>query len=314
MSWLRPVLNRWLRLTEKRYLARETDPAALRARFERRVRLLFPPPSGVPMRDGVLTGGGGEIPALWIGEAAGRGTAAGPARPVVLYLHGGGYVFGSPHTHAPMLARLAQLSGVCACLPDYRLAPEHPFPAALVDARAAYRGLLAQGVPPDRIVLGGDSAGGGLALALLSDLCLAGLPRPAGLFALSPLTDLTFSGDSFRRNARADALLPATRGRDLVEMYLAGADPTQPGASPLRARFDAAPPVLLFAGDTEILLDDARRMAEVLCGQGVETDLRIARDLPHVWPFFWRYLPEAAATMTEIAGWIRQRLSRSAES
>lgn len=303
MSWQRVLLNSALRLKEKPYLARVQDPAEIRASFERKARFWFRMPPGATLRKAAL----GGLPALWVGEGA-------ASDPVLLYFHGGGYVFGSPHTHAAMLARLARLTGLRACLPDYRLAPEHAFPAAVDDARAAYQALIDSGVAAERIVLGGDSAGGGLALALLGDLCARCAPLPAALFALSPLTDLTFSGDSFRANARRDVLLPASRDFDLAQMYLQGADPAQPLVSPVNARFDGAGPVWLTVGDTEIMLDDSRRMAVRLRAQGVAAELEIARDLPHVWPIFWRWLPEGDITLRELATWIRRQLHWSGGS
>lgn len=309
MSWVRPLLSFWLRLTEKPYLARETDPGKLRARLDGRARRLFPPPPGTRITEARLPSQSGDLPVLWT-----EPETAPPDAPVLLYFHGGGYVFGSPHSHAHMAARLAGLAGMRACLPFYRLAPENPFPAALEDATAAWRALTDQGIASSRILLAGDSAGGGLALALLAEICRGGGPKPAGLVAFSPLTDLTFSGESYRRNASAEALLPATRDRDLVAMYLRDADPAHPGASPLFAGFKEAPPVLLTVSDTEILLDDSRRMAAKLTAQGVDAHLRIARRLPHVWPFFWRYLPEGQATLRETAAWIRQHLPRSSDS
>ncbi len=232
----------------------------------------------------------------------------------MFYLHGGAFVMGSPRTHAAMVARLVQLTGCPAVLPGYRLAPEHPFPAAIKDTQAAYSGLCGGGVPPERIVLGGDSAGGGLALSLLAQICTGGEVRPAGVFAFSPLTDLTFSGESFRSNAARDALLPASRDRDLLRFYLQGADPARPLASPLYGDFPAAPPVFLTVGDTEVMLDDSRRMAARLRENGVPVEIRVERDLPHVWPIFWRYLPEADATLKGVAGWIRQQWHEIAES
>lgn len=307
MSWVRPVLNLGLRLTEKRHLARESDPARLRARFEARVRRMFPPPPGVTLVE--QPADGARSPGLL------RVVPQGAERaPVLLYFHGGGYVFGSPRSHAHMVARLAQMAGIRAVLPWYRLAPEHPYPAAPEDASAAWDALIAAGIAPGRILLGGDSAGGGLALALLAGLCAENAPMPAGLVAFSPLTDLTFSGPSYRRNARAEALLPATRDRELVEMYLRGADPARPDASPLFARFPGAPPVFLTASDIEILLDDTRRMAAALDAQGVETCTEIPHGLPHVWPFFWRYLPEGRATLRRAARWISRQLPPSADS
>ena len=301
MSWQRVALNLFLRLTEKPYLAKVQEPAAIRASFERRVRWFFRPPRGMPVLPGRLEAGGRELDVLWAGQRAESGS-------VILYFHGGAYVFGSPATHAAMAARLAQLAGLPVCLPNYRKAPEHPFPAAVEDARAAFDALVASGVAPGRIVLGGDSAGGGLALALLGDLCTRGAELPAASFAFSPLTDLTFSGESVRANAARDVLLPAGRDRDMAQMYLQGADPEDPLASPLFARFDGAGPVWLTAGDTEIMLDDTRRMAAHLRAQGVAVTESIERDLPHVWPFFWRGLPEGDATLRALAGWIRRPL------
>ncbi|TDE39593.1 alpha/beta hydrolase fold domain-containing protein [Antarcticimicrobium sediminis] len=302
MSWQRGVLNLILRLTEKRYLARVVDPDALRARFHRRARLFFPPPRGVQVT--AVPGG------LWLGGAS----AASGAGPVILYFHGGAFVFGAPETHKGLAARLAQLAGLPVLMPVYRLAPEHPFPAALEDARVAYETLLARGVAPGQIVLGGDSAGGGLALALLGDLCARGADRPAGCFAFSPLSDLTFSGASLQANVACDVMLPAERTQDMAQMYLQGADPRDSRASPLFAGFAGAGPVWLTVGRTEIMLDDTRRMAAHLRGQGVTVAEVIAGDLPHVWPFFWRYLPEGEATLRALAGWIRQRVAPSAGS
>nr|AKJ87258.1 hypothetical protein [uncultured organism] len=307
MSWQRVALNLILRLTEKPYLARVRDPEVIRASFERRARWLFRPPRSVPVRQVRLGTGSRGLEALRVGDGADGG-------PVILYFHGGAYVFGSPRTHAGLAARLAQVTGLPVCLPDYRKAPEHPFPAAVEDARAAFEALVASGIPAGRIVLGGDSAGGGLALALLGDLCARGADLPAAAFAFSPLTDLGFSGESFRANAARDVMLPAGRDRDMAQMYLQGADPEQPLASPLMADFTGAGPVWLAAGDTEIMLDDTRRMAAHLRRQGVVVEEIIARDLPHVWPFFWRYLPEGAETLRALAGWISRQSWRSGES
>jgi acetyl esterase/lipase len=297
VSLARRLLNPWLRVTEKRRLAREADPAALRRSFEIRARLFFPAPRGTCLARGRLS----DLPVQWV-------TARGVARrtgPLLLHFHGGGYVFGSSDTHRGMLGRLSAVTGLPACLPDYRLAPEHPFPAALEDALAVWRAL---GARPGGVVLGGDSAGGGLALALMGEILRLGLPPPLGLFALSPLTDLTLSGESLRGNARADAMLPASRAAEGVALYLGGAAPDDPRASPLFADFRGAPPAWLAVSDTEILLDDTRRMAVRLGHDGVDVTEVVTRDLPHVWPFFQPVLPEANATLRQLGGWI-SRLS-----
>ncbi|RKF16005.1 alpha/beta hydrolase [Roseovarius spongiae] len=292
MSRRAALLRFWLRRTEKRRLRRVQDPARLRRGFEARARLFFRPARGARYR-AIRPGDGVE--ALEVTPERLRGEA------IVLFLHGGAYVFGSPHTHKAMLSRLAVLAGVRAVLPWYRLAPEHPFPAALEDALAAYRAVMDH---PGGVVLGGDSAGGGLALALLARIRALGLPSPRGCFAFSPLTDMTFGGESIRANAESDVLLPAERAGDMAAMYLAGAPAEDSRASPLNADFTGAPPVWLTASDSEILADDTRRMAARLLEQGVDVTCVIERDLPHVWPLFQTFLPEARQTLAELAGWI----------
>lgn len=291
MSWRRAALNHWLRLTERPQLARGT-PAKMRRNLETKARLFFHP----PFRSRIAPTETGGVPGLSVAGPAAQGAAR------ILYLHGGGYVFGSARTHSAMLAHLSKRCGLPAILPDYRLAPDHPFPAAVDDALAAYRALSQQ---PGGVLIGGDSAGGGLALVLLAEILRLSLPKPLGVFAFSPLTDLTFSGDSFAANAARDAVLPAERAGEMAQMYLSGADPEDPRVSPLYADFTDACPVWLTAGDTEILLDDTTRMAAKLKQQGVAVTEIIEHDLPHVWPFFHGYIPQAGATLDDLAAWIR---------
>lgn len=293
MSVIRHLLKPYLRLTEKRHLARAQDPAALRRSFEAKARIFFHAPRGARYRRATLA----EVPVL---QAEAR-EVAGSTRPRILYFHGGAYVFGSPDTHKAMLARLSAQTGLPTVLPKYRLAPEHRFPAALEDAEAVFRALAAQGP----VILGGDSAGGGLALALLARCLDRGWPPPVGTFAFSPLTDMTFSGASLAENAAADVILPASRLADMRAMYLGDADPADPRASPLFADFSGATPVWLGVGDTEILLDDTRRLATRLRAQGVAVTEVVARDLPHVWPILQTLLPEARDTLRAVAHWAK---------
>ncbi|MHC0052420.1 alpha/beta hydrolase [Actibacterium sp. D379-3] len=302
MSLMRPVLNRWLALFERRFLANITDPAAARAAFERKARFWFRPPRGTRFAPGQLCAPGRQVPVLW---ARGQGCRDDCA---ILYFHGGGYFMGSARTHSAMLAHLSNFAGVPACLVDYRLAPEHPFPAAFDDAMLAYRGLLAQGYAGDRIILGGDSAGGGLVLSLLSAICREGLDQPLMTFAWSPLTDMTLSGASHRSNLRSDVMLPGERMPEVRERYLQGADPKDPRASPLFGGFGGAAPVVLMASDSEILLDDTRALETLLAGQGVRVVSHIEPGLPHVWPMFHGLLPEAVATLKELGAQIRGAL------
>lgn len=299
MSLRRNVLNVALRIFEKPYLARVRDPARLREGFERKARFWFRPPRGSRFE----TDSCGDVPVVWA-LAPGVTRDDGPA---IIYFHGGGYVFGSPSTHQAILARLSALTGLPACLPDYGLAPEHPFPHAVDDGLAVIEALSAH---PGGMILGGDSAGGGLALAILAQVLRDGGPRPRGLFAFSPLTDFTFSGGSVRSNARADVMLPASRANEMAAMYLQDADPTDPRASPLFAAFTRAAPVWLAASDTEILRDDTRRMTARLRAQGVAVTEALHPGLPHAWPIFQGLLPEADETLHDLAGWISSRSGR----
>jgi len=303
MSLIKPILNAWLKLTERPHMAR-AQPEKLRSSFETKARLFFHAPRGFSPKSDALTD---AQDALWIAKDQAKA-------PVLLYFHGGAYVFGSPRTHGAMLAKLAKLSGARACLPSYRLAPQHPFPAAFDDGLAAYQALLDQGISSTDIFLGGDSAGGGLALAVLGEVLKRGLPKPAGVFAFSPLTDMTYTSTSITENATKDVVLPAERASETSQMYLNGADPRSPKASPLYANFAGACPIFLCVGDTEILRDDTLRLAAKLQEQGVSVTLHVEPNLPHVWPIFHNLLPEANTTLRQVSDWIRQVLSAASGS
>ncbi|MEO0380975.1 MAG: alpha/beta hydrolase fold domain-containing protein, partial [Pseudomonadota bacterium] len=159
---------------------------------------------------------------------------------------------------------------------------------------------------------GGDSAGGNLAFALLADLCAAGDPLPAGVFGFSPLLDLAYNGDSVGHNAHAEVVLPVSRLHEASAAYMNGHARDDPRASPLLANFTGAPPVWLTVGDTEVLQDDSMRLAGRLREQDVKVDLTVARDLPHVWPLFHNLIPEAKATLDQLAGWIKAQTGASA--
>lgn len=301
MSWQLTLLNGILRTVAKRALRRTKTPERAVRDFERAARFFFRMPGGVRVERRDVAGPGGPI-------ATERMTCGGaPGDGVILHFHGGGYVAGSPRTHRAMLGRLARLAGLEVVAPDYRLAQDAPFPAAFEDACAVWDALLEEGLAPSRIVLGGDSAGGGLALSLLAELCARGTP-PAGLYALSPWTDLTVSGASIEMNAASDAILPRSRLSDLVVIVLAGADPRDPRISPLFARFPGAPPVLLQASETEILLDDTRRMAARLEAEGARVETCLWPGAPHVWQIFDGWIPEARAALTDVADFARQCL------
>ncbi len=225
------------------------------------------------------------------------------------YLHGGGYVFGSPASHRNLTTGLTAASRIRTFALDYRLAPEHPFPAAVEDAVAGYHWLLDQGIAPHRIVIGGDSAGGGLTMATLLWLREAGLPLPAGAFLLSPWTDLACTGESLQRNDHRDAMLSRKEVHRFSKVYFGKASPHDPLVSPLYANFTALPPLRIYASSSEILLDDSVRLAERARFDGVEVDLRIWDDQLHAWPVLLNLrIPEARAVVNELADFVHQRL------
>ena len=298
MSIRLKLLSALLRGFVKPMVARALDPAALRRRFEYYARRTFRRPPYTLVRRITLAPN-----QVALAVTARPGTRAPRPGKALLYFHGGGFLVGSPRTHAAMLARLSRLARIEVIAPYYRLAPENPFPAAVIDARAAWDGLRARGYAPADIVLGGDSAGGNLALGLLADV-LADGQRPAGLVGFSPVTDLTFSGASFKANAKRDVMLPASRSDDLLRFYLNGAPADDPRASPLFAEFDNPPPVFLQFAETEILFDDCRRMAEELRAAGGDVVCDVWPDAPHVWVIFDGYVPEAREGLRRAAHFI----------
>ena len=230
------------------------------------------------------------------------------SRQVMLYLHGGGYIMGSCHSHRLLAAALAQATGARVLVLDYRLAPEHPFPAALEDAQAAYRWLVTTGIKPEHIVLAGDSAGGGLVLSTLLALRDAGQQLPAKAILLSPWTDLSVSGASYVTRAERDFMI--TRDYLLAEAhtYLGEQDPRTPLASPVYADLHGFPPLLIQVGSDEILLDDATRVAESAQQAGVAVTLDIIEGMWHVWhaAAAVRYFPEGKAAFDQIADFVRR--------
>ena len=245
----------------------------------------------------------GTVPASWVTVKNRRRDG------VVLYLHGGAFIAETPMFHGAMLGRICRESRCRGLMPSYRLAPEHRYPAALDDCMAAYRWLLAQGHDAGRIVVAGDSAGGNLTLALLLRLRDEGLPLPAGAVALSPVTDLTFSGESVRRNDGVDDMFSADGMDGLVPVYLADrALRTHPHVSPVFGDFAGLPPLLVIVGSTELLLDDSVRVAQ----RWPQATLLVWDGMPHVFVGF-DFLPEAREATQRIGRFVRERLALEAE-
>lgn len=226
----------------------------------------------------------------------------------ILYLHGGGWVGGSPLTHRALTWRLADQTGAPVYAIDYRLAPEHPYPAGLEDCVTAYRALLAQGIAPGDIVVGGDSAGGNLTLALALKLKSLGVPEPAALVCLSPATNLAQGTPSHHSNARVDAMFDARTFETIGRYYFPGGDGNDPFISPLRGDVSGLPPTLFHASGAEMLRDDSVLMAQKMRDAGVKTEIEVWPKVPHVWQVMADMLPEGRAAVAKISAFIRQHL------
>lgn len=242
----------------------------------------------------------GGVPAVWLARPD-----SDPAR-VLLYLHGGGYSVGSVDSHRDLLARLCAATGATVLAPNYRLAPEHPYPAQLDDALAVYRWLRRRGVPSDHIVVGGESAGGGLTLSTLIALRDAGEPMPAGAVCLSPWVDLEARSGSMITNARYD-YLSARVLRMFARRFVDERDLRNPLAAPIHAELSGLPPMLIHAGGAEVLLDDALMLARRAREAGVDVELDVWQDMIHAWHVFAGFVPEGAEAIERVGRFVRGR-------
>jgi acetyl esterase/lipase len=227
----------------------------------------------------------------------------------VVYLYGGGYVISSPHTRRKTAGHIAAASGARVLLPRYRLAPEHPFPAALEDSTAAIRWLSQHGYPAARTMVAGGSSAGGLAVATLVKLRDDGASLPAGAVTLSPWTDLACTGESLNHNN--DLTVTKTALLRMASQYLGSGDSKNPLASPLYADLRGLPPLLVIVGGDEALLDDSVRLARRAGIAGVDVTLRIGAGMQHTYPVYAGFMPEADAAVDEIGAFVRSRLSQS---
>ena len=225
---------------------------------------------------------------------------------VICYLHGGGYVLGSINTHREMVSRLSRAASARVLIIDYRLAPENPFPAAVDDSIAAYRWLLSVGVDSARLVIAGESAGGGLTVATLVALRDAGEPLPRAGICLSPWVDLECLGESIVTKAEIDPVVSKDNILMLAKAYLGNTDPCTPLASPLYAELTGLPSLLIQVGTAEMLFDDARRLTDHARAAGVDVILEPWEDMIHMWHFFAAILPEGQQAIDRIGEFIRQ--------
>lgn len=292
------LVRLWLRLLLRRYRRARLPIDAVRRRLQRLNRIAPRPPRSV------------EITAVSVAGMSGERIVGPMSRPDrhLLYLHGGGYTYGSPSLYRDFTWRLAAACRATVLCIDYRLAPEHPFPAALDDSVAAYRWLLAEGADPRHIAVAGDSAGGGLVLANLMRLRDEGAPLPAAAALISPWTDLALTGESLRRGAPKDPIVSFAAAAHNARLYLAATDPRYPYASPLYGNPAGLPPTLILVGSDELILDDAVRMAERMRAAGCETELDVVPGMFHGWHMFARLIPEARHSIARIGTFVGERI------
>jgi len=287
-----------VRIMMKRRFARSGTVMTLREIMDDLAKRAKEPPKHIRM-DKISLGG---VPAERLTSALADDKKA------ILYIHGGGFVAGKPANHRQLTWRLAAKTNAPVYAIDYRLAPEHPFPAGLEDCLAAYRTLLDKGIAPARIAVGGDSAGGNLTLALALKLKEVGLPQPAALVCLSPVTDLAEPAASHETNAKRDAMFDPGIFNSVPESYVPGGDVTNPLVSPLRGDPRGLPPTLFQCSGAEMLRDDSVRMAQRMKEAGVDATLEVWPNVFHVWQVAADVLPEGRKAIDNIAAFLNAKL------
>lgn len=296
MSWQGQILNQVLKRTMKPMMF---SGHPTRARMGISAWAMEMSAGLVPVPEARITPLKGVVRGEWV--EAGDSSSAN----VILYLHGGAFIAGSPRTHRPLTAELARSTGARVLALDYRQAPEHAFPAWLEDTVLAYQHLLRNGERPNHIVLAGDSAGGNIVLVTLLRLKELGLPLPAGAICLSPWTDLACRYHSHKLNAGAEAMLKPEALRALGEHHIGSNNPKDPLISPAYAELDGLPPLMVHVGSKEILLDDARAIKRNAKRAGVRLQYREWPDMPHVFPLFHRFLPEGRKAIVQMANFVK---------
>lgn len=298
-SWQRHLVNFAMRRLKNRATNLIDDIPRLRLEKEAILGKLFLP-SGLSYKRFTL----GQMEAEWIVPSRRH-----HREKVILYLHGGGYAIGSIKSYRSLIAKIAKTTGIRTLAINYRLAPEHPFPAALDDAVEAYRFLLEEELfQPEDIIIAGDSAGGGLSVSTLLALRDSGLPQPLAAVLLSPWTDLAATGRSYKLRADQDPILPACKIKIFGTNY-AGAHPVKsPLISPLYGNLEGLAPMLIQVGTEEIVFDDSTRLAKKAKEAGTSVKLEVWDKMPHVWHFSWHVLPEARRAIDGIASWLKHRI------
>ncbi|MDG1691340.1 MAG: alpha/beta hydrolase [Alphaproteobacteria bacterium] len=239
-----------------------------------------------------------EFSGEWVGDET--------ASETLLYLHGGAYFFGGVETHRSMVKKICKLSGLRALVIDYRLAPENPYPAAIEDAEAAYDFLVEQGVRPETLLLAGDSAGGGLSLALMQKLRENDKPQPRAVALMSPWTDLTMSGKSYKERYDRDPMIDAEKIVDAIDFYCPNQDKKNPLISPLFADLTGFPPMFVQVGSEEVLFDDSEKLVQKAKKAGIQTEFEIWDGMPHVFQMAHGFVPESQAALKNMAGFFNR--------
>jgi monoterpene epsilon-lactone hydrolase len=296
-SWQAHIANFILRRTVKAKLVRSPTPVTIR----KALGAMRPP---VPRDCRATPASVGGIAGEWMNSTHHRHS---DHTPTMLYIHGGAHIACSPVTHRPITSAFAK-QGWQVFAPDYRLAPEHRFPAGLEDVVAAYSGLLAMGVEPKRLVVAGDSAGGNLAMALCLSLRAANVPLPAAIVLFSPVTDFAWTGDSIRSNSDSCSMFAHQILPIGSELYLGAHDPRDPLASPLYADLTGFPPMLIHAGEHEILRDDSVRLAERAQAAGVSVELKLWPTVPHVWQMAHQLIPEGRESLRLVNEFLKRHV------
>ena len=281
-------------------LSTNITPQARRARLE---RLSIPYYYGFKYHRTPLNVAG--IPAQWISSEN------ADQEKVMLYFHGGAYTFGSPKTHGDLAIRLSRQCGVKVLIVDYRLAPEHPYPAAVDDATQAYVWLLDQGYNPNNIVIAGDSAGGGLTMATLINLRDKGYELPAAGVCLSPWADLSCSSESMTTLDKKDPFLSAQWLQEMAKLYIGAEDAQNPLISPVFGDLKNLPPIFIQVGSDEVLLDDSTRLEKNISAAGGEVILTVYPNMWHVWQIFSAIMPEARDALMEIGGFVNSKIDKA---
>lgn len=302
MSWRLWIMSGVARLFFKFPIAHIKNLPWLRRYLGFVMRVAAVSPKDVVYEKSTLTYKSRTVPVLW---------AYGPLSRedhVLLYIHGGGFIFGSADTHKHLAADIAKRLGLKTVLPNYALAPENPYPKGFEDSVACYQALLEMGYPPNRIIIAGDSAGGNLTFALLAYIKANGLPKPACAFTFAALTDLTGTSESLVRNARTECVLVARRFDDMKSVYALDQDIKSPYLSPVFADFSGMPPILMQAAKDEILIDDSRAMLDALKRQKVEAHLSVFNNGFHVFQELRGFVPEADQALSEVTAFVEKHI------